>query len=227
MHQAAGAGRFTHGSADGVPSVVVPSTSSVDSPPVVVPIIHAPPHAVARSVLSLPRSASGGFKHRQLTGHNQNEAAALRSFGDIDRVVYPPGSSVTLGRPGGLRQVNPIPAPSSLADSSTSSGSVAISALGLENLDLRGLDPVTAQRLLDEIREGADLRDVLRKLRALDSGQKRLAGPTRSSPPPPPPKRSDLLHSSEPSPLLPRTKERVVTFEDETEAAKSGGDVLM
>ena len=43
--------------------------------------------------------------------------------------------------------------------------SAALNALDLDNLDFRSIDPVLASKLLDEIRNGADIGPLLEKLK--------------------------------------------------------------
>lgn len=77
-----------------------------------------------------------------------------------------------------------------------------LDALDLGPIDLRNIDPVTAQKMLDDIRSGADIKPLLDKLRSSNSKPK----------PPPPPKRSVTASSSS------EHHTKVVTFEDEMEA---------
>ena len=124
--------------------------------------------------------------------------------------------------------------------SSASSASMALSALDLDSLpDLRNLDPALAQRMLDEIHKGADIKSLLEKFRLVEKSFANERGKSclRLLPPPPPPKRNPLLaldstraaHKNSSSEVLmqrPQGKEKTVTFEDETKG-KSGSDVFM
>ncbi len=69
---------------------------------------------------------------------------------------------------------------------------LALSALDLENLDLRNLDPVLAQKMLNEIRSGANIKQVLEKFRVIDKKNLLMRSNRYSLPPPPPPRRPEL-----------------------------------
>ena len=73
-----------------------------------------------------------------------------------------------------------------------------LNALDLGSLDLRNLDPSLAQKMLDEIRGGADIALLLEKLRA-NSRSSSVQFPQ-------PPKRDQMVPG----------KEKVVTFDEET-----------
>ena len=125
----------------------------------------------------------------------------------------------------------------------SSSSSMALSALDLDSLpDLRNLDPALAQRMLDEIHRGADIKGLLEKFRLVDKASFPASSVGAKSclrllPPPPPPKRNSLLAldaspkatlSSELLlPSRPLGKEKMVTFEDEAKAKGGKGDIFM
>ena len=85
---------------------------------------------------------------------------------------------------------------------------MTLSALDLENLDLRNLDPSLAQRMLEEIQRGMDVRTVLEKFRVLHSAEKFGQHHHRLSLPPPP----NPPSTSSPSPSA---KIKTVTFDED------------
>lgn len=158
--------------------MMIPAQSTV------IPIVHS----------TFPRSSSGLLrlpKESEEPQQSELVSSGLTTFAVSDTGC----SNVAVGKPGGLRNVVAIPEKSGRTSADPLEAgrppraptfSSTSSLNDLDRLDLRNLDPVVAQRMLDEIQKGADIKTTLEKFHLLDS--------TSAIP----------------------SKERMVTFEDET-----------
>ncbi len=88
---------------------------------------------------------------------------------------------------------------------------VALNPLNLDHLDFCNLDPVVAQKMLDEIHQGADIKTMLEKIRILSSSPSNSSSSYSQSYPLRPFTHFPPLDPSQ----MPHQKEKVVTFEDE------------
>jgi hypothetical protein len=111
--------------------------------------------------------------------------------------------SILVSKPPNSGRMSAEPSPFDTRRGSTSSSefrlSAALNALDLEHLDLRNIDPVMASKLLQEIRNGADVAPLLEKLTAADAQQKSEAAAAAA-----------LLNNGS------KKEHKMVTFEDET-----------
>ena len=153
-------------------------------PPASPRTISLPHHSAGGSIPSVVQSASAGRRTSAETPnmvhslprklkHEPAGTITLESLGDSIQTLgrgrpHLPLPSILVSSTSGSGRSSAEPTSSSSRRSSNVSEfrlSSALNALDLDNIDLRNIDPVLASKILNEIRNGADVGPLLEKLK--------------------------------------------------------------